>query len=273
MRIALCNEVIRSQSFERQCASAAALGYDGLEVAPFTLGENPHLLPVSRRVELRRAAAEAGVVLTGLHWLLVEPSGLSITEPAAASRTADVMERLIGLCADLGGTYMVHGSPAQRRLPQQGRADAMKLASRLLGEAARQARRLGITYCLEPLAPPDANFATTIAEAVAIMGQTGDGALRTMIDTSAAGNGEAETPESLIERWMPQGVLAHVHLNDPNRRGPGEGAMRFAPVLAALRAQDYAGWIGIEPFVYVPDGESCAARAIGYVRGLLENAK
>jgi D-psicose/D-tagatose/L-ribulose 3-epimerase len=273
MRIALCNEVLRSHPFESQCAVAAALGYQGLEVAPFTLGENPHLLPASRRVALRRAAAEAGIVLTGLHWLLMEPSGLSITEPAAASRTADVMQRLIGLCADLGGTYMVHGSPGQRRLPQQGRGDAVNLALQLLGNAARQAKLLGITYCLEPLAPPAANFATTIAEAVEIMGQTGDGALRAMLDTCAAGNGEAETPERLIDRWMPQGVLAHVHLNDPNHRGPGQGAMRFAPILAALRAQNYAGWIGIEPFDYVPDGETCAARAIGYVHGLLEIAK
>jgi hypothetical protein len=26
----------------------------------------------------------------------------------------------------------------------------------------------------------------------------------------------------------------------------------------------------IEPFVYEPDGPACAARAIGYVRGLIE---
>jgi hypothetical protein len=28
----------------------------------------------------------------------------------------------------------------------------------------------------------------------------------------------------------------------------------------------------IEPFVYRPDGPSCAARSIGYIRGLLEAA-
>jgi D-psicose/D-tagatose/L-ribulose 3-epimerase len=36
MRIALCNEVIATLPFERQCEFAAALGYDGLEIAPFT---------------------------------------------------------------------------------------------------------------------------------------------------------------------------------------------------------------------------------------------
>jgi len=64
--------------------------------------------------------------------------------------------------------------------------------------------------------------------------------------------------------------FAHIHLNDPNRRGPGGGVLAFSPILAALKAEGYAGMAAIEPFIYEPDGPSCAARAIGYVRGLLE---
>ena len=60
MQIALCNEVIAGhegvgRDFAAQCAFAAELGYAGLEVAPYTLGEEPHLLPQSARVTLRRA--------------------------------------------------------------------------------------------------------------------------------------------------------------------------------------------------------------------------
>jgi sugar phosphate isomerase/epimerase len=46
--------------------------------------------------------------------------------------------------------------------------------------------------------------------------------------------------------------------------------MAFAPILAALRRLDYRGICSVEPFDYQPDGPSCAARAIGYVRGILE---
>ena len=45
---------------------------------------------------------------------------------------------------------------------------------------------------------------------------------------------------------------------------------KFAPVLRALRETGYGGWIAMEPFVYEPDGPTCAARMIGYVAGLLE---
>ena len=43
-----------------------------------------------------------------------------------------------------------------------------------------------------------------------------------------------------------------------------------AGIVRALRETGYRGWIAMEPFVYEPDGPTCAARMIGYVAGLLE---
>ena len=65
-------------------------------------------------------------------------------------------------------------------------------------------------------------------------------------------------------------MIAHVQVNDRNRRGPGQGEQRFAPLFAALVRHGYAGDIAVEPFDYVPDGPGAAARAIGYLRGILE---
>jgi D-psicose/D-tagatose/L-ribulose 3-epimerase len=44
MKIALCNEVLRDLAFPDQCDLAASLGYDAMEIAPFTLSEAPHEL-------------------------------------------------------------------------------------------------------------------------------------------------------------------------------------------------------------------------------------
>ena len=73
MRISLCNEVVFALDFPAQCALARGLGYDGLEIAPFTLSDEPHRLPYERRMELRRIAEDAGLAITGLHWLLLVP--------------------------------------------------------------------------------------------------------------------------------------------------------------------------------------------------------
>ena len=270
MRISLCNEVVATLPFPQQARLAAALGYDGLEVAPFTLDPDaPHLLPVAHRAELRRIAAEEGAPITSLHWLLVAPAGLSITTAAAATRarTLDVIRRLIGLAADLGATLLVHGSPKQRHVATPG--DAAR-AEEAMARAGDWAHAHAITYCLEPLDAAQTNWATTVAEASEIVARIASPGLRTMLDTSAAGNGEADPIPDLLRRHLPSGHVAHIHFNDRNRRGPGQGGDRFAPVLAALRAGGYAGFAAVEPFDYHPDGPTSAARAIGYLRGLLE---
>lgn len=273
MKLALCNEVIRELEFPRQCAVAAAMGYEGLELAPFTLGEDTFRMGAQQRATVRRSASDAGLSICGLHWLLVAPAGLSISsdDPQVRERTVDVMRRLIDLCADLGGSYLVHGSPGQRRIgDKKDPAEAARRGEAAWAAVAGDAAKAKVVYCIEPLARGETDFVNTVAEAAAIVRRIDNPHLRTMIDTSAAGQAEAEPVADLVRRWMPTGLIGHVQLNDRNRRGPGQGEDRFLPAIRALRETNYAGWLAMEPFDYVPDGPSCAARSIGYVQALLE---
>jgi D-psicose/D-tagatose/L-ribulose 3-epimerase len=272
VRLSLCNEVVRDLPFARQCTLAAELGYHGLEVAPFTFGDDAYRMPAGERAAVRRACADAGITVSGLHWLLVAPSGLSITtaDRAVWEKTVDAMRRLVELCADLGGTYLVHGSPAQRRIGDStDREAAATRGEEAWTTVAQDAQRVGVVYCIEPLAPRETDFVNTLAQAAAIVERIGNPALRTMLDTSAAAT-ETEPVITLVDRWMPTGLVAHVQLNDRNRRGPGQGEDAFTPILAALKRNRYDGWLAMEPFDYVPDGPTCAARSIGYVAGILE---
>ena len=275
MRLSLCNEVLREWSFARQCAFAAAVGYDALEIAPFTLGPDPRKLSARRVASVRAALAAEGLKCSSLHWLLVAPQGLSITSADAAVRreTVEVMRALCSLAAELGAEILVHGSPAQRKLPHgvpPTRQDAARQrAAHCFAAVADAAADAGVTYCIEPLAARETNFVNTVAEAVALVEVIGKPALKTMIDTCAAGTQEGDVV-ALIDRWLPSGHIAHIQVNDPNRRGPGEGDMAFAPVMAALQRQHYAGWVAVEPFIYQPDGPACAARAAGFMRALSE---
>ena len=277
MQIALCNEVLQPLSFAQQCALAAALGYDGLEVAPFTLAPNPLDLTDAQAREYARVASDHGLAITGLHWLLVAPAGLSIVcaDAALRGRTADAMCRMVELCAAMGGRYLVHGSPKQRSVPPDSTPQqAWNRARECLARAAQRAQTCKVTYCLEPLSPRETDLVNTVEQAVRMVREVGTPALKTMIDCSAAGQAETETVAALMQRWMPTGHIAHVQVNDPNRRGPGQGAMRFAPILRSLRTMQrlghYGDTIAVEPFDYLPDGPGCAARAIGYLRGVLE---
>jgi D-psicose/D-tagatose/L-ribulose 3-epimerase len=273
MKFSLCNEVIAGLEFAAQCDMAAKLGYMGLEVAPFTLDDQPHLLSPTQAAVYRREAEAAGIAITGLHWLLITPKGLSITTADVALRgqTIDVLERLIGLCAAMGGSVLVHGSPLQRAVPpgdswEAARDRTLEVFSKIADAATRE----GVTYCLEPLAKRETDFVNTVAEAAEIVDHIDSPAFRTMIDTSAAGNTEAETVPALIDSWLPTGKIGHIQVNDRNRRGPGQGDDRFPPILQALRRNGYDGVVAVEPFDYIPDGPTTAARSIGYLQGCLD---
>jgi D-psicose/D-tagatose/L-ribulose 3-epimerase len=272
MKISLCNEVLADHDFPRQCELAKQMGYDGLEVAPLTLSPEPHLLPAERRKEIRRIAEDSGVPVTGLHYLLRAPEGLSITaiDAAIRARTVDVIRRLIALSHDLGGTIIVHGSPAQRRLEPGHEADGRRYGIECWAAIAKDAEAAGVTYCVEPLHQPDANFVNTVEEAASIVRQIGSPAVRTMIDCSAASIWEKQTVPELIRQWVPSGLIAHIHFNDTNRRGPGDGKLAFGSIISALRETGFAGNASIEPFIYIPDGATCAARNIGYMRGVMD---
>jgi D-psicose/D-tagatose/L-ribulose 3-epimerase len=277
MQFALCNEVLQPLPFREQCALAAAQGYDGLEVAPFTLAADPQQITDAQAVEFRRIAQDHGLAITGLHWLLVAPAGLSIVDAddAVRARTVAFMRRLVELCAAMGGKYLVHGSPKQRSVPPGStREQALARATECFAQVAPAAARAGVVYCIEPLSTRETDLVNTVAEAAAIVDAIGSPGVRTMIDCSAAGQVERESVAELMARWMPSGHVAHVQVNDPNRRGPGQGEMRFAPILRELlrlqAAGAYRGIVAVEPFDYVPDGRGCAARSIGYLRGIVE---
>jgi len=274
MRIALCNEVLAEMAFEEQCELAATLGYDGLEIAPFTLADSPHRIDAAEAKRIRGVVESTGLVVTGLHWLLVRPAGLSLTDPDAAvrARTLEVVKRLIGLCAELGGSVLVHGSPKQRAIAAgETHATARSRLIEFLADAARVAAAHGVTYCIEPLGRAETALINTVAEAAEVVRAVDSPALRTMIDCSAAGATEAQPVPELIDTWLPTGLIAHVQVNDPNRRAPGQGAMHFAPIFAALKRNSYDATVAVEPFDYVPDGPGAAAFAAGYLRGIRES--
>ena len=277
MKIALCNEVLRPMPFEEQCRMAARMGYDALEVAPFTLKDDPLEISDTEAKEYARIAHDHGLTISGLHWLLVAPDGLSIVSADASQRerTVRVMERMVELCAVLGGRYLVHGSPKQRSVPEgSSAAEAWERARDCLAQAARRAEACQLVYCLEPLSPRETDFVNTVEDAVRMVAEIGSPGLKTMIDCSAAGQAERISVPDLIERWVPTGHIAHVQVNDPNRRGPGQGEMRFGAILRSLLAMQrrghYTGILAVEPFDYVPDGPGCAAYSIGYLRGILQ---
>ena len=203
--LSLCNELLAADGHDlaAQCRIAAELGYAGLEIAPGTLGAAPHALDDGAVSEIRRTVEAAGLVVTGLHWLLAPYPGLSITDPGRRDATLEVLTGLVRLCAGLGGRVLVHGSPGQRA-PREGDAPpaAVEHATALFARLAPEVGRAGVTYCLEPLSDVETPVINRVEEAVRVVDAIGSPAFATMIDTSAAARTETVPVAELLERWL-----------------------------------------------------------------------
>ncbi len=271
MKLALCNEVLRHLPFDAQCAMAAQLGYQGLEVAPFTLFQDASELDETLAARVQASARAQELSIPSLHWLLVKPEGLSMVSPDDRVRqaTLDWIRRLIGFAHRCGAQVLVHGSPAQRN-PQAGQTldDARARLEDSLRRIVPWAQQAGVTYCLEPLSPKETPVVNTVAEAAALVRRIGSPAVRTMLDASAASQAETEPIAQVLARHLATGDIAHAQVNDRNRRGPGQGDTDLLPLVRVLRERRYQGWVAVEPFEYLPDGATTAAFSAGYMQAL-----
>ncbi len=266
MRYAICNETFEGWDHARICRQAAELGYTGLEVAPFTLAPRITDVTPAQRTQLRREAEEAGVQIIGLHWLLAKTEGLQLTSPDAAvrQRTADYLVALARCCRDLGGELMVFGSPAQRRIPAGlTREQATDHAVDTFRRSATGIADAGVQLCLEPLAPAEADFIQTAAEAVAILERLAHPNFVLHLDVKAMSSEAIPIPDLIRKHAARTG---HFHANDANRRGPGFGDVDFVPIFAALKETGYGGWVSVEVFDYTPDPITIACESMRYMR-------
>ena len=265
-RHAMCNEAFEKWPFADACRAIRQAGYTGIEIAPFTLAENP-----ARDQRRPRAASTAimqseGLAFVGLHWLMVSPKGLHVTTPDAAlrARSWDHIRYLIDLCADLGPDgVMVFGSPApafhhrrtdarggypplRRRTGRGGAAGRSRGRHHPGGSAARQPVRRGA--------------------------DAGRGRRHRARDRQPGGphhvrraqrGGRSEPHAVLVDRYFD--LIRHVHVNELDGRHCGTGSYDFRPLFEILRRRAYSGWVSLEAFDFSPGAERLAVESLRHL--------
>ncbi|MDQ2777262.1 MAG: sugar phosphate isomerase/epimerase [Acidobacteriota bacterium] len=270
-RFAICNEIFQGAPFPDVCKQVQSLGYQGIELAPYTLAEDATLLGVSERTELRTHMADASLEFVGLHWLLMSPPGLHITSPDQTTlrRSWDFVHRAIDLCADLAGSkekgngVIVFGSPKQRSTegamqPRQ----AIDIFTHELAHTAPHAESRGVTLLVEAIPASQTDVITCLADAVAIVKQIGSPAVRTMFDVHNAVD-EQESHPALIRRFFP--YIRHIHVNETDGQEPGRRDYDFGSILSTLSDLQYSGWVSVEAFDFSRPPLDIAQRAISHL--------
>jgi len=273
MGFAICNEIFQGWTPEAILEYCAKLGYQGLEIAPFTLARSVSEISSQQRRQIRDAAAGAGVQICGLHWLLAKTEGLYLNHPDAAvqERTSEYLCDLVDCCADLGGRIMVLGSPQQRNvLPGITVQQAWDFAARTLKAAVQRAEKHGVVICFEPLSPTETNFINTADEAITFASQFNSTAMKIVLDVKAMCSEPDPIPRIIRQSWP---HFAHFHANDKNLKGPGFGDVAYEPIAAALDGTGYNGWVSVEVFKFEEGPEAIASKSLEYLRQAFADVK
>ncbi len=277
MKLATCNEPWNGVSdIEEVFRIAARIGFQGVEIAPFTLAEDVNAISAGRRKEIVAAARQAGVEIVGLHWLFVSPKGLHLTTPddTTRRRTADYLKALTDFCGDLGGKVMILGSPKQRSIePPTTAAEGWKRTRDVLASCGPALAARGVSLCIEALAPAETNFVQTLDESTRMADEIGHPNIDVMIDVKAM----SSMPDGVLGTISRFGKRArHFHANQASGKGVGmpldNGApdpIDWAATLGALRSTGFDGWVSCEPFDYKPDPTTVAETAYQTLRAAM----
>jgi D-psicose/D-tagatose/L-ribulose 3-epimerase len=270
-RFAICNELFQKTPFREACKTVREIGYEGLEIAPFTLAESPRDISAAQRSEISQTLADEGLSFVGLHWLMVSPAGLHVTSPdqELRKRSWNHIHDLVDLCADLAGSkvedngLMIFGSPKQRSaVGGMAPKEAADVFAHELGNVAPHAESRGVTILVEALPANQSDVINTLAEAMAIVKQIGSPAIQTMFDTHNAVD-ETEPHTEVIRKYFSH--IRHIHVNEIDGREPGMGDYDFGSILATLSKLNYAGWVSLEAFDFSRDPIEVAKRAFDHL--------
>ncbi len=267
MKFGICNEIFKEwNDIERTIDYVKEVGYDGLEVAPFTLATRVTEIDDATRKKIVKRAEAADLDILGIHWVLVGPDDVYINHPdkEVRDRTAQYLIDLARFCGDIGGKVMIFGSPKQRNVHESLTYEqAFDFTAEAFERAMPACEEQDVTVCMEPLTHLETNFCQSAAETVKLIERVNHPKFQLLLDTKAM-TFEEEDRAALIRKYAK--YLAHYHANDENMNGPGWGDVDFAPIFEALQEIDYQGYASVEVFKFEPGPEAIAAKSLEYMK-------
>jgi hydroxypyruvate isomerase len=194
------------------------------------------------------AVADAGIQLVGLNFFagdLAGPDCGVLSIPDRAGQFRDNVAVAVGIGERLGVSAFnaLYGNRVHTATPEA----QDDLGREQLGEAAKEAERIGATVLVEPVSGPKPYPLRTAADAVAVVeavrrdGHANVGFLCDLFHL--ANNGD--DVDAAIAAYAD--VTAHVQIADwPGRGEPGTGELDLDRLLGDLAGRGYAGWVGLE---------------------------
>ena len=255
------NTFVVFRGLESSIRKAAALGYDGVELALKT-ADNVNRTKLRQwlgQSGLRVSCISTGQIYAGL--------GLSFTDPDPARRrqVREIFIGLIELAEEFG--QLINIGRARGPIGAAPRYGAESRFIEMACELCDCAAQRNVTLVIEPVNRYELDFINTLAEGVDLIGKVDRPNLKLMPDVFHM-NIEDPSIEGELIRHIDQ--IAYIHFADSNRLAPGWGHLDFPGLIAILERAGYRGWAAVE-ILPKPDPDSAARQAVQFLRPLVEH--
>ena len=239
MRRAVCNELFGKLGFPQTCELMASHGFDGIEIAPFTLFNEDGRLTADTIKMVRRSLADSGLGFAGFHWLFARPAGLFMVSEnvAVRARAWNQLCHLLEAAGELGGGPLTFGSPQQRDSGAQPKQVARKYLAEGLLSLCGLAASCNSSVLIEALQSADTNMINTLDEASAFIDEVACPSVSGMFDFHNCGD-ESLSWDELIRRH--KRIIKHVHLNTTDGGYPLHPDADYLAAFKALKGSGYS---------------------------------
>ncbi len=239
------------------CAQAAALGFDAVEIFPPSAGA---LDIAELQSLLDHHSLKVAAIGTGAGWLLHQ---YSITSPDAAIRAhaRDFIRSMIELAGGFSAPAIL-GSMQGRVENGVERAQALAWLGEALEEFGELAAQHHTHFLYEPLNRYETNLFNRQLDAANWLGTLRTRKVKLLCDLFHMAIEEADIAATLRGCGP---LVGHIHFADSNRHAIGLGHTDPAPIIAALRAIGYTGYLSAE-ILPLPGAAAAARQTIGSFR-------
>lgn len=273
MNYGICNEHFTDGTLSQTVHILADMCYDGVEITPWTVVDSPLEADRGTLSRVQETVENAGLDVIGVPRVFAAgDSEYHIGHPDASvrERTGRYLKSIVDLCAAIGGSVVIFGSPNQRSVPDGSDSTTIWRNAVETFSDARLLERLeatDVTLCMEPISPAYTNFITTTAEAIEFAEAVGHPNIGVALDGFHLARESRPVTECIRDASH---HLKHFHSDGNTGKGAAEGTLEYGPILGALEEVGYDGYLSLEIHELIFDGEGSTLDPVDTARSSIE---
>ena len=204
MKIAVSNIALPSYNHIKELYELREMGFRGLEVAPSKVWDNVKNVTPKQVSTYRKQVEKSGLKVIGIHSLFFDQPDLGLF--------IKFLIHLSNICSDLGGKFLVFGSPQARKRDSLSIKSADLEAISFFSELSNHIKNHGTYVVIEALGKTETDYITSLKHAYKIINKVNRPELQGHLDAKAVFDA-SEANSNIFNKIKSK--LQHVHINHP----------------------------------------------------------